>query len=108
MHPIFEFSSSKCSFDLSCPQCPAVLYLLKEASKNETQKQPFYNGEVVVQHNTIFLCYLDLKYIDDQYIDVQIIYRYIDDQYRNPNINNKDHLVEQFTREVKAAVSSFA
>ena len=38
----------------------------------------------LVQHNTIFLCYLGY--------DI-----YIDDQNRNPNINNRDHQVGQLT-----------
>ena len=29
-------------------------------------------------------------------------YRNIDDQYRNPNINNRDHLVGQLTRKGQA------
>ena len=39
-------------------------------------------GWVVVHCCTLFLCYLDAE---------------IDDQYRNPNINNRDHLVGQLT-----------
>ena len=41
------------------------------------------------KHNTIFLCYLGYERGGD--------HDEIDDQYRNPNINNRDHLVGQLT-----------
>ena len=55
----------------------------------------FITRYILAHRCTIFLCYLGAEIYDEIYMIYDEIY---DDQDRNPNLNNRDHLVGQLTR----------
>ena len=60
---------------------------ITQIKQGRRAKSPYQSTSTIplVHCCTLFLCYLDAEIGE------------IDDQYRNPNINNRDHLVGQLT-----------